>query len=74
MKTRFDQRRRWRTAAVVTLLLAGTLAVCTGCDLLQTHAAAFSAGYLTGRWEASRVVVIQTERICYQNGVQIQCP
>lgn len=59
---------------LVSLLLAGTLGVSAGCDPLRAPLATFAAGYLLGRWEATRVEVVTVERICYQDGVRIACP
>ncbi len=45
-----------------------------GCDLPSSHLTTFGLGYLFGRWEATRVEIVTTERTCYQEGVQIPCP
>ena len=65
-------RRLFRAA--ITLVIVGTAALCTGCDPFGSHAAAFSAGYLLGRWEATRVEIVRTERVCLQNDIQVPCP
>ena len=66
--------RRFRaTAALVGLAIAGLAGLCAGCDPLNSHLSAFGAGYLLGRWEATRVEVVRTVRVCYQNDVQVPC-
>ena len=74
MIRRLHARRRRLAAVVAGLLITGAAGLCAGCDPLNTHAAAFGAGYLLGRWEATRVEIVNTQRICFQNGVQVACP
>ncbi len=58
---------------IALLLLTSALAMlCTACD--PTHLLSFEAGYALGRWEATRIEITITERICYADGVQIACP
>lgn len=60
---------------MVICLAAGVSAtLSSGCDLRRAHVASFGFGYLFGWWEATRVELVTTERICYQDGVQIPCP
>ena len=74
MRRNRPMQRRGLKAALAGLLITGAAALCTGCDPLNTHAAAFSVGYLVGRWEATRVEIVNTQRICYQNNVRVPCP
>lgn len=67
-------RQRPSRIILVGLLIAGALGLCAGCDPVQSHLAAFGAGYVVGRWESTRVEVVSTQRICYQNGVRVPCP
>lgn len=45
-----------------------------GCDTPPAQVASFGLGYLVGRWEATRVERVTTERSCYQDGVPVACP
>lgn len=67
------RRKRWNTT-IVSVLLAAALGVCSGCDLPPPHLVTFGAGFLLGRASATQFAVVTTERVCYQNGVPIECP
>jgi hypothetical protein len=67
-------RRRRAIILAISFLLTSTLGLCTGCDLATSHLATFAAGYFFGRSSAMQFQVITTERVCYQNGVRVECP
>jgi hypothetical protein len=56
--------------------VAAALSSCllAGCHPPPVNLLGVGLGYLLGRWEATRVEVVITERTCYQDGVQIPCP
>lgn len=74
MTSKARKRRRRLAITIAGLLLAGLGGLCAGCDPINSHVAAFGAGYLVGRWETTRVEIVSTQRVCYQNGVRVPCP
>jgi hypothetical protein len=51
------------------VLLALALTACAGCDTVS-----FLLGYAAGRIGSPPFQIVTVERICYQDGVQIECP
>lgn len=61
--------RRWAGLLLGLASLALGLAACAGCDPMS-----FTAGYVIGRFAGPPMEFVTVERICYQDGVRIECP